>query len=296
MVAKVNRAHPANRVPRRRSVAFLGGLVAIALALQSGIERYDTSLFSIHMIQHLLLVMVASPLIALGAPVTLLLRAAGAEDRRRWILPVLNSRIARIVTHPVLDSVVFAVVMWGIHFSPLFNHALEDRLAHDAEHVLFLTAGLLFWWHAVGADPGPHRLSPPVRVLYTFMQMPQNTFLAVAILFAPAPLYAHYASLQAAWLPDPLADQQLAAGIMWIGGDLIFLAAILAIVIDWSRREERDSAAQERRADLARAEIRVREARLAERRSARAAAESGAGQVDPHADGTGHSEDARDAE
>ena len=266
LVRRVNRRHTGKPVPRSRSVAFLGGLLAIALALQSGIERYDTALFSVHMVQHLLLTLVAAPLLALGGPVTLLLRAAGSGDRRRWILPALHSRVARVVGHPVVAGVVFAGVMWGTHFSPLFDAALEDRLAHDLEHLLFLGTALLFWWPAVGLDPSPYRLSHPARILYTFLQMPQNTFLAVAILYAPAPLYPHYATLAASWLPDPLADQQLAAGIMWLGGDLVFLAAIFALVLGWSRREERDTIATERRADLARAEIRAREASLAARK------------------------------
>lgn len=266
LVGRVNRRHPGNRVPRRRSIAFVGGLLAIALALQSGIERYDTTLFSVHMVQHLILTLVAPPLLVLGAPVTLLLRAAGSASRERWILPALHSLVARVVGHPVVASLVFAGAMWGTHFSPLFDAALEDRLAHDLEHVLFLSAALLFWWPAVGLDPSPYRLSHPVRILYTFLQMPQNTFLAVAILYAPAPLYRHYITFGTGWLPDPLADQQLAAGIMWLGGDLLFLAAIFAIVLGWSRHEERDAAPAERRADLARAEIRTREASLAARR------------------------------
>jgi putative copper resistance protein D len=157
--------------------------------------------------------------------------------------------------------------MWGTHFSPLFDQALEDRAIHELEHAAFLIAGVLFWFPAVGLDPGPYRLSHPVRILYTFLQMPQNTFLAVAITFAPAPLYAHYATLVRTWGPDPLADQQIAGGIMWVGGDLVFLGAILALVIGWSRREDRDVAASERRADAERAALREREAAFAARRA-----------------------------
>jgi putative copper resistance protein D len=255
LVRRVNRAHPGHPVPRRRTVAFLGGLLAIAVALQSGIERYDTTLFSIHMIQHLLLTLVAAPLLVLGAPITLLLRAATPSARKRWILPVLQSRAARLLGHPVVTGIVFAGVMWGSHFSPLFDLALEDPLVHDLEHLVFLGAALLFWWPAVGLDPGPHRLSHPARILYTFLQMPQNTFLAVAVSFAPAPLYPHYATLTRDWGPDPLLDQQIAGAIMWVGGDLLFLLAILGIVLDWSRSEERHSQAAERRADRVRQRI-----------------------------------------
>jgi putative copper resistance protein D len=274
LVRRVNRAHPDHPVPPVRSASFLGGLLAIAFALQSGIERYDTALFSIHMVQHLLLTMVGAPLIALGAPITLLLRAASPALRRRWILPGLHSRAARVVGHPILATVLFAGVMWGTHFSPLFDRALEDRLAHDVEHLAFLAAALLFWWPAVGLDPGAYRMSHPARILYTFLQMPQNTFLAVAISFAPGPLYPHYTTLARPWGPDPLVDQQIAGAIMWVGGDLLFLAAILALVAGWSHREERESATRERRDDAQLAALRAREAAFAARRAS--APDSGA--------------------
>jgi len=131
--------------------------------------------------------------------------------------------------------------------------------------VAYLVAALLFWWPAVGADPSPWRMPHPARLLYVFLQMPQNTFLAVAILAAPAPLYAHYANLNLSWGGGPLADQQLAGGFMWITGDLIFLAAILLIVAGWMRHEQRDEARVDAQVDAEMADIRVRERRLADR-------------------------------
>lgn len=264
-VRRVGTAHPASPVPLRHVAAFLGGLAAILVALQSGIERYDTVLFSVHMVQHILLILVAAPLIALGAPITLLLRVARPSVRARLILPVLHSRLVRVLSFPVVAWSVFTAVMWASHFSPLFDRALEDVLVHQAEHVLFMTAGLLFWWPAVGLDPSPWRMSHPVRALYVFLQMPQGTFLSLAILSAPAPLYRHYATLSLPWLPDALADQGVAGGIMWLFGDLMFLGAILLIIAGWIRREERETARADARADAARATIREREALLAER-------------------------------
>jgi cytochrome c oxidase assembly factor CtaG len=264
-VRRVDAAHPTNRVPRIRTVAFFGGLATIAIALQSGIERYDTALFSVHMVQHILLTLVAAPLIALGAPVTLALRAATPRARRRWLLPILHSRPLRVLAHPVVAWLIFAGVMWAAHFSPLFDLALENRLAHDLEHALFLGAALLFWWPAVGLDPAPWRLSYPARLLYVFLQMPQNTFLAVIILNARSVLYPHYATLERPWGPSPLFDQQAAGGIMWLAGDFLFIAAMAAILVGWMRHDERDTERSERHADLERAAIRTRESRLAER-------------------------------
>jgi putative copper resistance protein D len=265
LVRRVDAAHPATPVPARRSAAFLAGVATIAIALQSGIEHYDTTLFSVHMVQHLLLTLVAAPLLALGAPITLLLRAASPRVRQRVILPILHSRVIRVLAFPVVAWVLFAGVMWATHFSPLFDLALEDRLAHDLEHLLFLGSALLFWWPAVGLDPAPWRLPHPVRVLYVFLQMPQNTFLAVVILNAAAPLYPHYVTLARAWGPTPLADQQMAGGIMWLGGDLLFIAAIAGVIYGWMRREEAQNVRVDRRLDAERAAIRAREARLAER-------------------------------
>jgi putative copper resistance protein D len=266
-VRTVNVGHPANPVPRRRTVAFLAGMAAIAVALMSGIDRYDTTLFSVHMVQHILLTLVAAPLIALSAPITLVLRAASAGTRRRWILPALHSRLMRILSFPVVAWLLFAAAMWGTHFTPLFDAALEDPVVHDVEHGIYLVTALLFWWPAVALDPAPWRMTHPVRALYTFLQMTQNTFLSVVLLNVQTVLYPHYATLVRTWGASALVDQQTAAGIMWIAGDLIFLTAIMAIIVGWSRAEGRDAARADRQAAVELAEIRVREGRLAERQA-----------------------------
>jgi len=264
-VRRVNAAHPANPVPRRRTAAFVAAMVAVAFALMSGIDRYDTTLFSIHMVQHILLMLVAAPLIALSAPVTLILRVSSSETRHRWVLPVLHSRAFRFFAHPLVASVVFAVVLWSAHFTPLFDAALEDPRLHQFEHALFLGSALLFWWPAVGVDPSPYRMSHPVRILYLFMQMTMNTFMAMVILNSGDVLYRHYATVIRAWGPTALEDQKLAAGFMWIAGDLIFIGAMLAVVAGWIESEARDAKRTDRKAAKELAAIRVRERRLADR-------------------------------
>ena len=264
-VRQVDARHPANPVPRRRTVAFVAAMAALAFALISGIERYDTTLFSVHMVQHVLLVLVAAPLIALAAPMTLILRLSARSTRRRWILPVLHSRVLRVLAFPVTAWLIFAAVMWASHFSGLFDLALEAPVVHDIEHVLFLSSALLFWWPAVGLDPAPWRIGHPARIVYVFLQMTQNTFLAVVILNAPATLYRHYATLDRPFGIDALADQRLAAGVMWIAGDAIFLTAIMLLVLGWMRADARGLARADRQATLDLAQIRIRERRLAER-------------------------------
>jgi putative copper resistance protein D len=267
-VRQVNRAHPANPVPRQRSICFLAGLAVIAFALMSGIDTYDTTLFSVHMVQHLLLTLVAAPLIVLGAPITLLLRVSTPNVRHRVILPILHSRVMKVLSFPVVAWVLFAATMWWTHFSPIFDLALENPAVHDFEHLLYLTVGLLFWWPAVGLDPSPWRMSHPVRAMYVFLQMPQNTFLAVTIMNSPMVLYAHYATNVRTWGPTALEDQQAAGGLMWLTGDMLFLTAILLIIAGWMLHEQKQEAIVDRRLDAERAAIRAREVTLAERLAA----------------------------
>jgi putative copper resistance protein D len=272
LVRRVARLHPGRPVPIARSAAFLGGLAAIAVALLSGIERYDTTLFSIHMVQHLLLMLVAAPLIALAAPVTQLLRAASPDARRRFVLPVLHSTAFAALGHPVVAWLTFTVVLWISHFSPLFDLALENPGIHQLEHVAFLVSALLFWWPAVAADPAPRRLAYPARAGYLLLQLPLGSFLGMAILFAATPLYAHYATLGTPYGISPLADQQLAGGIMWLAGDVVLIAAVLAVLAAWMRHEQRDAPAADRRADAQRAAINERAERLARGKAAGASA------------------------
>ena len=238
-VREVDRQHPDNPVPRTRVVAWVIGLATIFVALSSFVDVYADTLLSVHMVQHLLLIFVAAPLLCLGAPVTLALRVATPDVRQRWLLPALHSRLLRVLTQPVVDWTLFAAVMWLSHFSGLFNAALEDPLVHALEHVVFIVSAFLFWWPVVGVDPNPARMSYPVRVGYVMLQMPQNAFLGVALFSATAVLYQHYATNTLPWLPDPLADQQLAGGIMWVAGDVLFLIPLLLVFAAWLRDEER---------------------------------------------------------
>lgn len=237
----VDRAHPASRVPTWRIAAWLAGVAAIAVALVSAVDMYAGALFSVHMLQHLLLAMVAPPLLALGAPMTLALRAASPNVRRAVLLPVLHSRVVKVISWPPVGWTFFAVVMWATHFSPLFNAALEDQALHSAEHLLYLVAGVLFWWPVIGADPIRWRLSPIGRMAHLTVQMPFNTAVGLAIYFAPTILYPHYATLGRTWGPDPLTDQQLAGIVMWGVGDVILLGALVLAVEAWLRADEKRS-------------------------------------------------------
>lgn len=244
----VNRAHPRTPVPGWRVAAWLTGVAMVAVALVSAVGVYADSVFSVHMVQHLLLAMVAAPLLAFGAPTTLALRAATPQIRRSVILPVLHSRAIKAISWPPVGWTLFAVVMWVTHFSPLFDAALENELLHTLEHMLYLVAGLLFWWPVIGADPMRWRLRPIGRMVYLAAQMPFNTAVGLAIYFAPNVLYAHYATLDRTWRPDPFTDQQMAGIVMWGAGDTILLAALTLSIAAWLRAEERHTKRTEERA------------------------------------------------
>ena len=192
-----------------RTAAFLGGLAAIAVALLSGIERYDTTLFSIHMVQHLLLLLVAAPLLALAAPVTQLLRAASPGTGGAGLLPrpPLRRRSPR-----------WAIRSWPGWPSPSScGSATSRRCSTSPSRASSSTtsstacswaSGSCSGGRSVAADPARRRLGYPARVLYLLLQMPPNSFLGMAITFAATPLYPHYATLGVAVRHHALADQQ----------------------------------------------------------------------------------------
>jgi len=265
-IRQVAREHPGNPYPRRRTISFAAALAFLLLALQSGIERYDTTLFSMHMVQHLILLFPVPILLLQAGPMTLLLRVASPRWRAR-ILAVLQSRVVGVISHPLVGWTLLIAVMWGTHLSVMFETALEDEFIHNLEHVLYLSTALLFWAPIFSVDPIRHRLRGGSALAYLITQMPQNSFLGVAIMFSSTPLYPHYVTLQRAWGPTPLEDQQLAGAIMWLVGDALFLAAIFVVLAALAKSEDRpQSRYDEAQTAAAIAEIRRREVLLAERK------------------------------
>jgi putative membrane protein len=248
LARRVSVGHPANQHPRWRTATFLGGLAVLAVALMLPIEAYEGQLFSVHMLQHMLLELVAAPLLLLGAPATLALRAA-SPSVRAGLLSVLHSRAVTMLSFPLLAWVVFAAVNWGWHFSSLYNDALETPWLHDVQHLTFLGAALLFWWPVVGADPARWRLPHPVRLFYLFLAMPQNSFLGIALMSAPLALYPHYLTNVRHWGPSPIVDQSIGGMLMWVGGDVAFLVAMGLVVAAWVRAEDRRTAREDARED-----------------------------------------------
>ena len=243
---QVRAARGPGAVSWRRTALFLGGLGVLAAALESPIDAAAASRFSVHMVQHLLLTLVAAPLLVLARPVTLALQASTPATRRRLLLPALRSRPLALVSWPPVAWCGFALVLWATHFSPLYQAALADPGLHALEHLAYLGSALLFWSVVAAVDPSPARLSPPARIFYLFLAMPQMTFLGLAIYDARHVLYPAYGTGPAA-----LADQRLAGALMGGGGALVFLPAVAVLLADWWAREERAARRADARLDRA---------------------------------------------
>jgi putative membrane protein len=214
------------------TVAFGAGLAALAVALVGPMERLATERFSWHMAQHLLITMVAAPLLLLGRPVGLARRASSGPVRMA-LLSVLRSRLIEAATHPVVAWLGLAVALWASHFTSLYQRALASEPVHALEHALYVVASLLFWLPVTATEPTRRRLGYPARLLYLFLAGAAGALLASTLYQSTRVLYGSYAG------QGGLADQQSAAAVMWIGGGLGFLIAILLVAGAWARHDRR---------------------------------------------------------
>ena len=237
------------------------GLLAFHLATSSGLAAYDTTLLSIHMVQHMALSMVVPLALALGAPVTLALRTLPAGPRR-WLLAVLHSRVARVLSFPPLTLALYVASPWALYFSGWYRASLESVWVHEAMHVHLVMVGALFFWPLVGVDPLPGRVGYPLRMLLSVLTLPFHAFLGITIMGQERLLGGDwYPALHdgpmGAWLPDAADDQKLAGGLLWSSGDLVGLAIFGVLFAQWVRSSLREAAREDRRLDL----LEAREAR-----------------------------------
>ena len=251
-ITSVNEAHPGNRWPHARSIFFMLALVAIGLALLSPLDTLSDDLLTVHMLQHLLLVAVAPPLLAASGIGTLALRAASRATRDRHLLPFLHSRLVSALTFPLVGWLALPAVMWGTHFTNVYDLALVDDGVHAIEHLLYVAAASLFWWPLMSPDPLRWRIHPGAKIFIVLTQMPAMSLLAITIINSPAPLYPAYLGRSAAFGIDTLAEQQIAGSVMWLAGDITLLAAAAALFVRLFRHEEAETKRVDARLDRAR--------------------------------------------
>jgi putative membrane protein len=245
--------------PVGRAAGFGAGLLMIGIATGSGLEAYDATLLSTHMVQHMLLGMVGPILLALGAPVTLALRTL-TPGPRRTLLTVLHSRVATVFTFPLVSFGLFVASPFALYFSGLYRASLEYPWVHELVHAHFVIVGCLFFWPLIGIDPVPGRMSYPLRALLAFLATPFHTVLGLTIMQSGNLLGGDwYPNQHLSWV-DAYADQNLAGGILWAGGEFVAVAVLAAMVVQWMRESEREAVRIDRALDRAEAEAAARAA------------------------------------
>jgi len=212
------------------------------MATQSSIGAYDDVLFSVHMVQHLLLIMVAPPLLVAGRPVTLLLHAAG-NPVHTWVKPVIQSRAVTAMTWPPGTVAFYAAVVAGTHLTPFMNLVLENDAVHNAEHALYLLAGYLFFLPVVGSEPIRWRISTLGRYFLLFVTMPVDTAVGIVLTLLPREPFPAYAHTGRTWGPGLVGDLHDGGFVLFAGSDIIMTVMGVAIAISIVYQPRRTAAA-----------------------------------------------------
>ena len=232
-----------------RVIAYLGGIAALFVALVSPVHAAAESLFSMHMVQHMLLMVVAAPLLVLGRPVLGYLWGLPAPWRRTLGRSWARSRWIRgawqTIAHPVPILVLHVGVLWAWHLPGPYQLALLNTAAHHLEHASFFLTALLFWWALSQAGRGGQWHGYGAGILYVFATALQSGALGALLLFAPEPWYSAHAEGTAAWGRDLLTDQQVAGAIMWIPAGLVYAGAGIVLLLAWLRQADRHTARRE---------------------------------------------------
>jgi putative membrane protein len=244
---------------RWRRVMFVWGYAALVIALVSPLHSVGEEYFSVHMVQHLLLTLVAPPLLLLSSSMPVLLWGLPRKERatlgRLVGQPGPARSMLRKLTHPVVAWWLFILTQWFWHEPFAYQWALDNRWAHYVEHISFFVTALIFWWPVIGSPPLPSRLGYPARLAYTFLAWLPNSILGAGITFSRAPLYAYYVTAAQHNGSDPAADQQLAGLIMWVPGDVLFVSMLLALFVAYLQNEERKAERIDRELDAREAAI-----------------------------------------
>jgi cytochrome c oxidase assembly factor CtaG len=229
---RVRRRHPRRPWPLHRTIPFLLGLLVINVATQSGIGTYDDTLFWVHMIQHLMLLMIAPPLLVAGQPVTLLLHAS-RNPLHTGVKKLVRSRPVQWLTWPAFVVAAYAATIVGTHLTDFMDWATEYDWVHESEHVLYLVVGYLYFLPLIGREPIKWRVSYPLRLFLLFIAMPVDAFTGVVLgsyqtdPFTPLD--------PRSWGPTAVNDLHEGGAVMWIGGAAIMFVVIMVTFFQWTR-------------------------------------------------------------
>jgi cytochrome c oxidase assembly factor CtaG/putative copper export protein len=241
--------------PAVRTVVWLLGLGLLIYVTCGAPAVYGRVLFSSHMIMHMIMTMGVPPLLVLGAPVTLALRALpartdGSRGAREWILGAVNSRVLQVLAFPPVAATLFAGSLIAFYYSNLFKLALTTHVGHELMDIHFLFTGYLFAWVLIGIDPGPRRLGYPLRLLLLFITMAFHAFFFLSVMGGNTVLQPEFfGELGRTWGRGLLADQQYGGGIGWGIGEVPTLLIAMVLVAQWAKSDARDAKRYDRAAD-----------------------------------------------
>jgi putative copper resistance protein D len=240
--------------PVSRTVFFTVGVLTIALVMCTKLNDYGMVMFSVHMVQHMVISMLSPILLLLGAPVTLALRALpvagrGSTGPRELLLKLLHSRYMRVITHPAFTISMFIASLYALYFTSLFDFLMGSKTGHVAMMVHFLAVGVVFFWPIIGVDPGPQRPGHLMRMLELFAGMPFHAFFGIALMMASTPMVETFKNPPASLGIDALSDQTAAGGIAWAFSEVPSVLVLLALLFQWYSSEQRQAKRKDRAAD-----------------------------------------------
>jgi putative membrane protein len=216
-------------------LAFASGLVVLFGALNGPIhDLSDSYLFSAHMVQHLLLTMIVTPLLIVGMSAGML--------RPVLVRPALATLLGRI-TRGAAGFAIFNVTLIAWHLPPLYNLAMADHRVHIVQHLCFLASSVLMWWPLVSRVPELPALSRPLQLLYVCLLMIPMSVIGMIITYADEVLYPAYESAPRVWGLSPQQDQIIGGLIMWIPGSLLYIALLTMVFLKWAREAEEEETA-----------------------------------------------------
>jgi len=213
-------------------VAFMSGLVAIDVALQSPVATFTGTYFQAHVIQHLLLMVIAPPLLAMGAPMTLALQTSSRRTKTT-LLKTLNSQPFKVLTHPIPVWFLYYFSMFAFFLTFILGFAMSHMWLMDIINLGFLFASTLFWWPIVGLDPIPHwKMSYGTKMVNLLIGVPIEAILGLSLLGNSRPVAPIYS----------LASTHTGGALLWIGAELFTFLALIPVFVQWMRAEERKAA------------------------------------------------------
>jgi cytochrome c oxidase assembly factor CtaG/putative copper export protein len=244
-----------DRWPWYRTALWVSGIVILAWTTNGSLNAYEQFLFSMHMLEHMLLTMAIPVLLVLGAPVTLALRTIrkrddGSRGAREWILLLAHSRVAKVLTSPLVAAGLFAASLWVFYYSPLFRWATVDHVGHEWMIFHFLIVGYLFVQTLVGVDPVGNQAPYPLRLVLLLSTMALHAFFGLALISNQGLFLSDwYGAMGREWGATPLQDQQAAGGIAWSVGEIPTVSLAIIVAILWNHSDTREAKRRDRAAD-----------------------------------------------